>query len=85
VQKFTTVLTRFMRKLMKRWGSPRVLITDKLLSYGVAVRNLCPASIIVGIKASTIDVKRHIAIPDDKRRSWGALNPLVRRRCFVRP
>ncbi len=33
---------RFMRKLMKWWGSPRVLVTDKLRSYGVAVRDLCP-------------------------------------------
>ena len=32
----------FMKKLMKRWGVPRVLVTDKLRSYGVAVRDLCP-------------------------------------------
>jgi putative transposase len=33
---------RFLRKLMKRWGIPRVIITDKLRSYGVATRELCP-------------------------------------------
>lgn len=33
---------RFLRKLMKRWGRPRVLVTDKLRSYDVAVRDLCP-------------------------------------------
>jgi putative transposase len=33
---------RFLRKLMKRWGVPRVLVTDKLRSYGVAVRDRCP-------------------------------------------
>jgi len=33
---------RFLRKLMKRWGCPRVLVTDKLRSYDVAVRHLCP-------------------------------------------
>ncbi|MBY6059384.1 DDE-type integrase/transposase/recombinase [Leisingera daeponensis] len=27
---------RFLRKLMKRWGQPRVLVTDKLRSYGAA-------------------------------------------------
>jgi putative transposase len=30
-------------KLMKRWSVPRVLVTDKLRSYGVAVRYLCPS------------------------------------------
>ena len=34
---------RFLMKLMKRWGVPRVLVTDKLRSYGVAVRDLCPS------------------------------------------
>lgn len=34
---------RFLMKLMKRWGVPRVLVTDKLGSYGVAVRDLCPS------------------------------------------
>jgi len=33
---------RFLRKLMKRWGTPRVIATDKLRSYGVATRELCP-------------------------------------------
>ena len=33
---------RFLRKLMKRWGTPRVIVTDKLRSYGVATRDLCP-------------------------------------------
>jgi len=42
------------------------------------------ASIIAAIRASTIDAKRHIAIPDDERKSWGGSNPLGRRRCFCR-
>ncbi|ALI56546.1 IS6 family transposase [Celeribacter marinus] len=33
---------RFMRKLMKQFGVPRVLITDKLRSYGAAKRRLVP-------------------------------------------
>ena len=33
---------RFLKKLMKHSGNPRVLITDKLRSYGVAIRELCP-------------------------------------------
>ncbi|PIL20775.1 hypothetical protein P775_07655 [Puniceibacterium antarcticum] len=32
----------FLRKIMKRWGIPRVIITDKLRSYGVDTRELCP-------------------------------------------
>ena len=36
------VAKRFLKKLMKRWGVPRVIVTDKLRSYGVAVRDLCP-------------------------------------------
>lgn len=35
---------RFLKKLMKRWGNPRVLVTDKLRSYGVAIRELCPGA-----------------------------------------
>ena len=38
----TKAATRFMRKLMKQYGVPRVLITDKLRSYGAAKRGLVP-------------------------------------------
>ncbi|MEO9516880.1 MAG: IS6 family transposase [Paracoccaceae bacterium] len=33
---------RFFRKLFKRWGQPRVIITDKLRSYGTAKTELAP-------------------------------------------
>lgn len=33
---------RFLRKLMKRWGQPRVLVTDKLRSYGTAKAQIAP-------------------------------------------
>lgn len=33
---------RFLRKLMKRWGQPRVLVTDKLRSYGAAKEQIAP-------------------------------------------
>lgn len=32
---------RFLRMLMRRWGQPRVVVTDKLRSYDVALRNDC--------------------------------------------
>ena len=35
---------RFLRKLMRRHGAPRVVVTDKLRSYRVAVRTLCPGA-----------------------------------------
>jgi putative transposase len=38
----TQAAKRFMRKLMKKYGMPRVMITDKLRSYGAAKRNLVP-------------------------------------------
>ena len=40
---------RFVMKLVCRWGKPRVIITDKLGSYGVAIRLLLP----------TIDHRQH--------------------------
>ncbi len=33
---------RFFRKLFKRWGQPRVLVTDKLRSYGATLKELTP-------------------------------------------
>ncbi|KZZ23416.1 transposase, partial [Sulfitobacter sp. HI0082] len=33
---------RFFRKLFKAWGQPRVMITDKLRSYGAAKADLAP-------------------------------------------
>ena len=33
---------RFFRKLFKVWGQPRVVVTDKLRSYGAAKSELAP-------------------------------------------
>ncbi len=38
----TEAAKRFIRKLMKRYGVPRVMITDKLRSYGAAKQDLVP-------------------------------------------
>lgn len=35
---------RFMRKLLKKYGRPRVVVTDKLGSYGCALRHLIPST-----------------------------------------
>lgn len=31
---------RFISRLIARWGEPRVIVTDKLRSYGAALRQL---------------------------------------------
>jgi len=31
---------RFLRRAMKRYGSPKIFVTDRLASYGAALRNL---------------------------------------------
>ncbi len=38
----TAAARRFMRKLFKRWGLPRVMVTDKLGSYPAAKAELAP-------------------------------------------
>jgi len=37
-----TAAKRFFRKLFRRWGEPRVLITDKLRSYAAAKAEIAP-------------------------------------------
>lgn len=76
--------TRFMRKLMKRWDAPRVIVTDKLRSYGVAIRNLCPG----------IDHRSHKRLNNRcavshrhtrrQEKVMGRSNPLGRRKCSCR-
>jgi putative transposase len=39
----TKAADRFFRKLFKQYGLPRVLVTDKLGSYGAALRKLVPS------------------------------------------
>ena len=34
--------SRFFRKLFKAFGEPRVVVTDKLRSYGAALKKLAP-------------------------------------------
>lgn len=38
----TAVAKRFLRKLIRRWGRPRVVVTDKLGSYAKAIGELVP-------------------------------------------
>jgi putative transposase len=38
----TRAALKFLRKLMKRWGRPRVVVTDKLGSYANALSAIAP-------------------------------------------
>lgn len=38
----TSAAKRFFRKLFRRWGRPRVLVTDKLGSYAAAKAEIAP-------------------------------------------
>ena len=39
----TKAADRFFRKMFKQYGQPRVLVTDKLRSYGAALKPLAPS------------------------------------------
>ena len=41
-RRIAAAVLRFFRKLLKTWGQPRVVITDKLRSYGTAKSKLTP-------------------------------------------
>jgi putative transposase len=50
----TAAAKRFMRKLFKRWGLPRVMVTDKLGTYSAAKAELAPG----------VEHRRHKGIND---------------------
>ncbi len=73
---------RFLMKFMKRWGVPRVLVTDKLRSYGVAVRDLCPSvdhRSHKGLNSRSEASHRHTR---RREKSWVVSNPRARRSVF---
>ncbi len=69
---------RFFGKLFKAFGEPRVIVTDKLRSYGAALKELAPGikhrSHIAAIRVSIIDQKGHTGRPDGEKKSWGPSN-----------
>ena len=54
--------------------APRVLVIDKLKSYGVAKREIMPASNIVKVVISIIDRKFHISRRGDESDRCSASN-----------
>ena len=58
---------RLLRKLLKRqMRLPRVMITDKLASYGAAKREIVPVSSTDSTKVSTIGPRTHTNLPVDE-------------------
>jgi putative transposase len=62
--------TRFFRKIVKAFGQPRVVVTDKLRSYGAALKNLAP-----GIE--------HLSHKGLNNRSEGSHRPTRRREKII--
>ena len=87
---------RFLMKLMKRWGVPRVLVppsrdiafamycraVDKLRSYGVAVRDLCPSADHRSHKALNNRSEASHRHTRRREKSWVVSNPHARRSVF---
>ena len=62
---------RFVRKLFRAFGEPRVIVTDKLLSYGAALKDLLRESTTAATKALTIDPKGRTGQPEgEKKYGW---------------
>ena len=76
---------RFLRELMRRWGQLRVVVTDKLRSYDVALRTDCRSADHRSHKRlnnRTENSRRHTRRSE---RSWAGSNPPVRRKDFSPP
>ncbi len=74
----------FLKKLMKRWGVPRVLVTDKLRSYGAAFRDLCPGVAHRSLKGLNNRAEASHRPTGDEKRSRAVSNPLAKRSVFCR-
>ena len=72
---------RFLRKLMKRWGAPRVIVTDKLRSFRVATRELCPGIDHRSHKGLNNRSEASHRLPVDGRRYSAGSNQQDRPRC----
>lgn len=73
---------RFLTKLIRRWALPRVVVTNKLRGYGVAVRDLCPSVDHRSHKGLITVPRRRIDTHDEERRSWAVSNHHVRLSSF---
>jgi putative transposase len=77
----TRAAIRLMRKLLKKQGAPRVLVTDRLRSYGAAFREL-------GLSAEHVQAKRknnraessHVPTRRRERRMQGFRSPAAAQR-----
>lgn|GEM_PF-2471712 len=57
---------RFFRKMFKRQGTPRKIVTDKLRSYGAAGKKVMPSILHCQVNIPIIARKAHISIQGSK-------------------
>ena len=57
---------KFLRKTMKRHGHPHILVTDKLRSYGAAMKEIGNAQSRKPVAGSTIELRIHTCRFDDE-------------------
>lgn len=76
---------RFLRELMRRWGQPRVVVTDKLRSYDVAFRTDCRSADRRSHKRLNNRIENSRRHTRRSERSWAGSNPPVRRKDFSPP
>jgi transposase-like protein len=78
----TKAADRFFRKLFKQYGQPRVLVTDKLRSYGAAPKPLAPG--IDHRAQKGLNNRTEVSHRPTRRqkRSWGGSNRTAKRKAF---
>lgn len=81
----TKAANRFMRKIVKRYGEPRVLITDKLGSYCAAKRNLIPGAQHRQHKGLNNNNQGFTQTKQEARKDIRASNQRGKLKCFWQP
>jgi putative transposase len=62
----------FLKRAMKRYGRPQAIVTDRLCSYGAAMRDIGVEQRQVCGRWLTIELKIRINPFDDERAPWAA-------------
>ena len=60
----------FLKRAMKRYGRPQAMVTDRLPSYGAAMKEIGVSAARCAVAGSTIEPRIHISPSDDERAPW---------------
>ena len=60
----------FLKRAMKRYGRPQAIVTDRLRSYGAAMKEIGVEQRRVAVAGSIIALKTHISRSDEERVQW---------------